>query len=76
MARASPLRSGDCLAGLAAQSAERVAAKSLLSEIPLDQLGPLTRLYISDKSDRQAWRPLPDGLRIGNRPGLNSVTII
>ncbi|WP_417069823.1 ethanolamine ammonia-lyase subunit EutB [Niveibacterium terrae] len=36
LARATPLRSGDCLAGVAAQSAEeRVAAQMALAELPL-----------------------------------------
>ncbi|KDE39901.1 Ethanolamine ammonia-lyase heavy chain [Nitrincola lacisaponensis] len=36
MARATPLRSGDCLAGVAAQDAqERVAAQMLLADLPL-----------------------------------------
>ncbi|WP_417580789.1 ethanolamine ammonia-lyase subunit EutB [Nitrincola sp.] len=36
MARATPLRSGDCLAGLAAQDAqERIAAQMLLADVPL-----------------------------------------
>ena len=36
MAKASPLRSGDCLAGVAAQSAvERIAAQMALADLPL-----------------------------------------
>ena len=36
MAKASPARSGDCLAGVAASSdAERVAAQMALAEVPL-----------------------------------------
>jgi ethanolamine ammonia-lyase large subunit len=36
MAKASPLRSGDCLAGVASESAtERVAAQMTLADLPI-----------------------------------------
>jgi len=68
MAKASPHRSGDCLAGVAAQSAEeRVAAQMVLSELPLsvfleEQLIPyeddeVTRLII-DTHDQAAFSPV------------------
>lgn len=38
LAKASPLRSGDCLAGVAATSdAERAAAQMTLADVPLKQ---------------------------------------
>jgi ethanolamine ammonia-lyase large subunit len=50
MAKASPLRSGDCLAGVAAQSAQqRVAAQMALAEVPLKQF--LTELVIPYEDD-------------------------
>ena len=68
MAKASPLRSGDCLAGLAAGSAqERVAAQIVLADVPLkrflnDALVPyesceVTRLII-DSHDATAFSPV------------------
>jgi ethanolamine ammonia-lyase large subunit len=68
MAKATPLRSGDVLAGLAAESAaERVAARMALADLPLatflsEALVPyetdeVTRL-IMDGHDREAFRPL------------------
>lgn len=65
MAKASPARSGDVLAGLAAQSAEeRMAAKFVLADLPLKELleNPLvayeqdevTRLII-DTHDQEAF---------------------
>lgn len=68
MAKATPLRSGDCLAGLAAASEqERVAARWVLSDVPLtrflnDALIPyesdeITRLII-DSHDAQAFAPV------------------
>ena len=68
MAKATPLRSGDELAGCAAGSdAERAAAQWALAEVPLtlflqDQLVPydsdeITRLII-DTHDREAFRPV------------------
>ena len=65
MAKASPLRSGDCLAGLAARSEqERVAARWVLADLPLqcfldDLLIPyetdeVTRLIV-DGHDRAAF---------------------
>lgn len=68
MAKASPERSGDCLAGIAAQSAEeRVAARMALSETPLKEflnqalipyeLDEVTRLII-DSHDPQAFAPV------------------
>ena len=74
LARASPLKSGDELAGLAAGSAaEREAAKLCLSELPLclfleDQLIPyeadeVTRLIV-DTHDAAAFLPVA-GLNVG-----------
>ena len=74
MARATPLRSGDELAGLAAASAEeRAAAQLCLAEVPLasfleDLLIPyeqdaVTRLII-DTHDRAAFAPVA-GLTVG-----------
>jgi ethanolamine ammonia-lyase large subunit len=68
MARASPLRSGDLLAGVAAASAEeRVVARMLLAEVPLSQFlqdalipyesDEVTRLII-DSHPRDAFAPL------------------
>jgi ethanolamine ammonia-lyase large subunit len=68
MAKASPHRSGDCLAGIAAGSAEeRVAAQMVLAEIPLatfleEHLIPyekdeVTRLII-DTHDQAAFEPV------------------
>jgi len=68
MAKATPARSGDELAGLAAGSAEeRIAAKMALSEVPLatflsDPLVPyeddeVTRLIV-DSHDSAAFAPL------------------
>src|SRR5689334_14423501 len=68
MARASPLRSGDVLAGVAAETGEeRVAAQFALADLPLatfldDQVVPyeideVTRLII-DTHDRRAFAPI------------------
>lgn len=68
LAKASPLRSGDQLAGLAAESAaERVAACYALAELPLRtflnealidyEQDEVTRLII-DSHDRQAFEPV------------------
>ena len=68
LARASPERSGDQLAGIAAQSAEeRVAAQMALSEVPLAQFlqeaivpyecDEVTRLIL-DGHDAQAFAPV------------------
>ncbi len=68
MAKASPLRSGDALAGLAAESAEeRAAARILLADVPLarfleEQLIPyemdeVTRLIV-DAHDKAAFAPV------------------
>jgi ethanolamine ammonia-lyase large subunit len=68
LARASPFRSGDALAGLAATSyEERVAAQMALAEVPLrdflsDPLVPydtdeVTRL-IQDSHDKTAFQPI------------------
>lgn len=68
MAKATPLRSGDVLAGLAAESAEeRVAAQYLLAEVPLalfleDLLVPyeedeVSRLIV-DRHDADAFKPV------------------
>jgi ethanolamine ammonia-lyase large subunit len=74
LARATPLRSGDQLAGLAAASAEeRVAAQMCLAEVPLarfleEPLIPyeadeVTRLIL-DRHDRAAFQPV-SGLGVG-----------
>src|SRR5262249_19246204 len=68
MAKASPARSGDALAGVAAESAEeRVAAQTLLADVPLDRFlaEPLvpyeadgvTRLIL-DGHDSAAFSPV------------------
>lgn len=68
LARATPLRSGDQLAGLAAQSAEeRVAAQMALAEVPLSlflseavipyEEDEVTRLIL-DSHDRKAFAPV------------------
>ncbi len=68
MAKATPLRSGDCLAGIAATcAAERVAAQMALADLPLsvflnEALVPyeedeVTRL-ICDSHDRMAFAPI------------------
>jgi len=68
MAKATPLRSGDCLAGIAATSAaERVAAQIALADLPLaaflnEALIPyeedeVTRLIL-DSHDREAFAPI------------------
>jgi ethanolamine ammonia-lyase large subunit len=70
LARATPARSGDALAGLAAASAaERVAAQMLLADVPLTQflaepiipyeIDEVTRLIL-DTHDRQAFAPVAD----------------
>jgi len=74
LAKASPLRSGDELAGVAAASAEeRVAAQICLSEVPLAQFleeplvpydeDEVTRLIL-DGHDRAAFAPVA-GLTVG-----------
>ncbi len=68
LAKASPARSGDVLAGLAAESAEqRVAAQFALADVPLQtfltetiipyESDEVTRLIIDDH-DRQAFEPV------------------
>src|SRR5262245_36326376 len=70
LARASPPRSGDRLAGLAAGSdAERVAAQTILADVPLQRFleellipyesDEVTRLII-DSHDAKAFAPVPD----------------
>ncbi|SFI30576.1 ethanolamine ammonia-lyase subunit EutB [Nitrosomonas sp. Nm34] len=65
LAKASPARSGDCLAGVAAETyAERVAARMCLAEVPLARFleellipyeeDEVTRLII-DTHDKQAF---------------------
>ncbi|WP_420429051.1 ethanolamine ammonia-lyase subunit EutB [Algiphilus sp.] len=74
MAKASPARSGDALAGIAAASMEeRVAAQTLLADIPLSafletplipyESDEVTRLII-DGHDRTAFAPV-SGLSVG-----------
>lgn len=74
MAKASPLRSGDVLAGIAAANyEERVAAQMCLADVPLaqfleDMLVPyeedeITRLII-DSHDKEAFAPIK-GLSVG-----------
>lgn len=68
LAKASPLRSGDCLAGIAATSdAERAAAQMTLADVPLKQFlleavipyerDEVTRLII-DSHDASAFAPV------------------
>jgi ethanolamine ammonia-lyase large subunit len=68
LARATPLRSGDVLAGVAAQSAEeRVAAQFALADVPLERFlsdhviayedDEVTRLII-DTHDAEAFAPI------------------
>src|SRR5215469_5554201 len=68
LARATPLRSGDVLAGVAAESArERVAAQFALADVPLQQFlneqvipyesDEVTRLIL-DTHDAQAFAPI------------------
>ncbi len=68
MARATPLRSGDCLAGVAAENAsERVAAQCCLAEVPLKRFlnealipyeqDEVTRLIV-DTHDAEAFAPV------------------
>src|SRR5262245_58065183 len=70
MSRASPARSGDSLAGLAAETdAQRVAARMVLADVPLSrfleellipyEVDEVTRLIIDDH-DAQAFRPVRD----------------
>ncbi len=70
MAKASPLRSGDCLAGLAASNEkERVAAQMVLAEVPLARfleepvidydVDEVTRLIL-DGHDANAFEPIRD----------------
>ncbi|MDV6345281.1 ethanolamine ammonia-lyase subunit EutB [Nitrosomonas sp. Is37] len=65
LAKASPARSGDCLAGIAAETyAERVAARMCLAEVPLNRFleellipyenDEVTRLIV-DTHDKQAF---------------------
>jgi len=74
LARATPLRSGDQLAGVAAASAEeRVAAQMCLAEVPLTRFleeplipyeeDEVTRLIV-DRHDRTAFAPVA-GLSVG-----------
>src|SRR5438270_6133242 len=68
LAKATPLRSGDQLAGIAAQNTEeRVAAQIALADVPLKQFlseplipyerDEITRL-IFDSHDEEAFRPI------------------
>ena len=68
LAKATPMRSGDVLAGLAASSAEeRVAAQCALADLPLShfldehvipyEADEVTRLIV-DTHDREAFAPL------------------
>ncbi len=70
LAKASPARSGDHLAGIAAESAEqRVAAQMVLADVPLERFlqeplvayesDEITRL-ICDEHDADAFRPVSD----------------
>ncbi|MCX7662310.1 MAG: ethanolamine ammonia-lyase subunit EutB [Tepidimonas fonticaldi] len=74
MAKASPLRSGDCLAGVAATSEqERIAARQVLADVPLRQFlsealipyedDEVTRLII-DGHDERAFAPVA-GMTVG-----------
>jgi ethanolamine ammonia-lyase large subunit len=70
LAKATPARSGDVLAGVAAENAEeRVAAQMLLADVPLErflaepvipyEVDEVTRLIV-DSHDRQAFAPIAD----------------
>jgi ethanolamine ammonia-lyase large subunit len=70
LAKATPARSGDMLAGVAAENAEeRVAAQMLLADLPLERLlaepvipyevDEVTRLIV-DSHNRQAFAPIAD----------------
>src|SRR4051812_34140468 len=70
LAKATPLRSGDQLAGIAAADAkERVAAQTALAEVPLTRFleehvvayeqDEVTRLIL-DTHDRVAFEPIKD----------------
>src|ERR1051326_929665 len=70
MAKASPLRSGDCLAGIAAvNQEERVAAQMCLAEVALQRFleeplipyeqDEVTRLIL-DEHDKAAFAPVKD----------------
>ena len=70
MAKATPMRSGDCLAGVAAADArERAAAQTVLADVPLDRFleellipyeaDEVTRLII-DTHDKAAFEPVKD----------------
>src|SRR5688572_20211406 len=59
MAKATPPRSGDCLAGVAAASAvERVAAQTVLADVPLTRF--LEELLVPYESD-EVTRLIVDG---------------
>jgi ethanolamine ammonia-lyase large subunit len=84
LAKASPLRSGDELAGCAAHSdAERVAARWVLADLPLTtflehpvvpyETDEVTRLIL-DTHDREAFAPLA-ALTVGGLRDLLLVTI-
>src|SRR5215472_15519642 len=75
LAKASPLRSGDQLAGIAAADArERVAAQTALADVPLTRFleeplipyesDEVTRLIL-DTHDRTAFAPVSD-LTVGH----------
>ena len=71
MAKATPLRSGDALAGLAATTEqERVAARWVLAEVPLQRF--LDEALIPYESD-EVTRLIIDGQR--QLPVFGSVTI-
>ena len=56
MAKATPLRSGDQLAGIAARSyQERVAAQMALAELPLSVFPALSSLRVAASSCCEAW---------------------
>ena len=70
MAKATPMRSGDCLAGIAALDArERAAAQTVLADVPLDRFleellipyesDEVTRLIL-DMHDKPAFEPVKD----------------
>ena len=74
LAKASPARSGDQLAGIAAESAaERVAAQTCLADVPLERFlaeplipyeeDEVTRLIV-DEHDAEAFRPVA-GFTVG-----------
>ena len=73
LAKASPRRSGDCLAGIAAESAEQmVAARIALAEVPLKQF--LNETVIPYETD-EVTRLIVDGHDSGAFAIVSSLTV-